>query len=869
MGSIPVDKELVRWSLSHSHRLFCFTFGIFLMTIMMFIQADTGILFAQSTPSSPTSTLDSETEALIARSEHVVFLIPFSHWDTDWHKSFDTYSQQADQNIIQAIQLAKQYPRFRYTLEQVLFVQHFWNKHPEYHADLTTLVQNGQISFAWGGITQPETSLVAPAVQVHNLQLGRDWIAQTFGADRVPHTAWQSDAFGNSAAFPIFLAQSDIPYLYIGRWQGHCDPDYQQCQPLPPAFYWTTPAASAGNAGRVLVTYLSYPTAWYDIYHLTDPGAQLAALRASIEQEFKQTDSKYLFLPVGFDFFDPHSNLLSLVDRWNATDPQTALVISDPDSAFQYLATEPLPEITTDLNPIWQAFYDTRPAAKIADKESEYYLTAADKFGLLLGTPTPAAWNMAAFNAHYDNIGGVSFNSVWENSQRPRFEQTVATAQADLADLLGRIASRVAAPVVVFNPTSWPRSEVIELTGKLPDDSNLPQPVQHIGSEGVAFRAADIPALGYRALTGGQSAPAAIEHPTSAVQNGGLVTLANGLVSVTVDADHGGTFSSLAVLNANTASELLSTFGDDVTYQDDSGDVYGASFGQERARESATPAQITILAAGPLIARVQAVFTLGDRQVTKTITLQADNPLIAVDLYLMALPETTALVETPTQLDTDLRTDDLGFGAFAHAVDPHPIVAGDVTYRRSIFYPILYWSDVSSANVGLTIITHGLQGAAGSSTRSWMLVRQVTRDKEGVTDSSIHHLRYAYLPHSGSVADAHPWLAAYDFNQPLITSWRSGDQINLQLPFDDLTPMRSVAAGLPAPELPTTFSLLSSSKNVVIADLYTQGDQTEAVAINYDPSTPAALQVGDQAVAVPESSFSMVPLPSTTSYPFK
>ena len=40
------------------------------------------------------------------------------------------------------------------------------------------------------------------------------------------------------------------------------------------------------------------------------------------------------------------------------------------------------------MNPIWQAFYNTRPAAKIADKESEYYLTAADKFGLLLNAPS-------------------------------------------------------------------------------------------------------------------------------------------------------------------------------------------------------------------------------------------------------------------------------------------------------------------------------------------------------------------------------------------------------------------------------------------------------------------------------------------------
>ena len=162
---------------------------------------------AKSTPEILHSNFDVETQAMIASGKRVVFLVPFSHWDTDWHQNFDSYSQLADQNILKAIQLAKQYPRFRYTLEQVLFVQHFWDTHPDERADLIDLVRKRQITFAWAGITQPDTSLVAPSIQVHNLQLGQAWISQTFGPEYVPHTAWQSDAFGNSAAFPTFLSQ--------------------------------------------------------------------------------------------------------------------------------------------------------------------------------------------------------------------------------------------------------------------------------------------------------------------------------------------------------------------------------------------------------------------------------------------------------------------------------------------------------------------------------------------------------------------------------------------------------------------------------------------------------------------------------------
>ena len=100
----------------------------------------------------PVGNFDAETQTMIASANRVVFLIPFSHWDTDWHQDFGAYSKLADQNILKAIELAKKNSRYRFTLEQVLFVQHFWDTHPDSRADLITLVKKRQITFAWAGI---------------------------------------------------------------------------------------------------------------------------------------------------------------------------------------------------------------------------------------------------------------------------------------------------------------------------------------------------------------------------------------------------------------------------------------------------------------------------------------------------------------------------------------------------------------------------------------------------------------------------------------------------------------------------------------------------------------------------------------------
>lgn len=794
--------------------------------------------------------LDPPTQALIAAADRVAFVVPFSHWDTDWHDTYANYSKRSDGNILAAIQLARQDSRYRYAFEQVLFVQHFWDNYPDQRETLRHFVQNRQFTFAWTGITQPETSLVAPATQVRNLQLGRQWIAGTFGPEFISDTAWQSDAFGNSAAFPIFLAANGIPNLFIGRWQHRCDPDYEDCQPLPGAFYWQSPAAGA----RVLVSYSSYPSAWDAIHRLPDEDEQVKALAAYVDGQFARTGSKFVFIPMGSDFIDPIPNIVSLVDRWNAAHTRTKVVIADPATAFHYLGTQDLPTLTVDLNPIWQAFYATRPFAKITDKEVDYYLTAADKFieaarpGLTAAEPSvSAAWDLAAINAHYDNISGVSFDNVWNESQRPRYEQTLQSAGDSLSAALAAIAGGIDAPLIIFNPSSWTRSEVVEIQAP-PGTAGLPVG-QALDGDRRAILVQAVPGIGWTSRSGDlDNAPA---QPASITQSNGLTTLANGLVSVTLDPARGGAITELPISNH---PGLIASPSDDLTFWEDTGDVYGATFKSLIARESDTAAQIETLAAGPLLARARITFSLDGQPVAKIVTLRAGSALVEVELTFAITPNTAAVVQTHTDLQTTSRTDDLGFATLTHELDNALLAPGDRTYRRQIFYPITYCADVSDSRGGLALITHGLQGLGGVSDLNLLLTRDARQDEEGVTDTDSHTFHYAYLPHAGPLVNL-PQLA-YAFNQPLIPVLRSDSRLTVQLPFGaarQFAPSSSAA-------YPAAYSFLSA-ESALILDLYRSGDQLYAVVVNYNPAgSPAAITAGDRTIPVPAEPLSIVPI---------
>ena len=91
-------------------------------------------------------------------------------------------------------------------------------------------------------------------------------------------------------------------------------------------------------------------------------------------------------------------------------------------------------------------------------------------------------------------------------SQRPRYEQTLASAKKDLVDIIAHISARVPAPFLCLIQHHGSVRRLLELHGNLPDVNLLPASIQQIDSNTIAFLAKDVPPIGYIGLSGGQGA---------------------------------------------------------------------------------------------------------------------------------------------------------------------------------------------------------------------------------------------------------------------------------------------------------------------------------------------------------------------------
>ncbi|MEV7802829.1 NEW3 domain-containing protein [Microbispora sp. NPDC088329] len=545
-----------------------------------------------------------EGELLVTEPGWTVWMIPHFHYDPVWWNTQAAYTatwdhagglaqanrqefQHAGFDLVRLhLDTARREPEYTFVLAEVDYLKPYWNAHPEDREYLRRLLAEGRLEIVGGTYNEPNTNLTGLEATIRNIVHGIGFQRDVLGGE--PATAWQLDAFGHDPQFPGLVAEAGLassswargpyhqwgPMLAGGGWG---DPSVMQ---FPSEFEWLSPS------GRGVTTH--YMPAHYSAGWWMDSAPGLEQAEAAVYALFtllkKVAATRNVLLPVGTDYTPPNKWVMEIQRDWNRRYVSPRFVCGLPRDFFAAVREQGvrLTPQTRDMNPIYTGKDVSYIDTKQAQRHAETRLADAEKFAAIgtatLGAPYPhaaldKAWRQIAYGAHHDGITGSESDQVYldlTTGWREAYDLGGQVLDASLRRLGEGLTG-----VAVWNPSSWPRTDLVRVRLTLPEPGSygltlesgggllLEHPERHpdgsLAAVDAVFVAAGVPALGYRTF---RLAPTAEPAPIGwAVREG--TRIGNATHTVEVDPERGGTVSSLTVegrellQQGRTGNELL------------------------------------------------------------------------------------------------------------------------------------------------------------------------------------------------------------------------------------------------------------------------------------------------------------------------
>lgn len=733
------------------------------------------------------------------KDKDIFFFIPHSHWEGAVFETREEYLEKGWLIILRALRLLKMYPSYRFVLDQVCLVKPFLERHPEEADTFRLFIKEGRLAIVGGMHVMPDVNMPCGESFVRQILYGKRYFRKELGVD--PVSGWLLDTFGHHAQIPqlmrlagyeSFWAQRGVPDLNVPAeliWEG------LDGTSIP--FYWTP--FSYGMMYGSPKSFPEFSEFMKEKYEGLAPHS-LGSGRAG---------------PAGADVCLPEDHVPPLVDEFNRQpDAPFQIRISLPSDYEAEVEKRPgeRPLMKGDRNPIFQGTYSSRIELKQMTRELERLLTAAEKLDVLLATqrePTDPealwpAWEPMLFNQTHDLMCGVMTDHVYEDTLQS-FDLSARLAHEAVETRLRRLAGRIdtrgeGVPIVVCNPLSWQRSDVVFAEAGLASadarDVKLVGPggdaipiqlltVQHSDSGAMiyvkfAFIARDVPGLGHAVyhLVPLPSQPAA---PANAAGNGPDNVLENEHYRVEVDLA-GGAITGLTVKDGDW--NALSGPGNVVARELDQGDLWELyhlldGFMRLPAKERHDPpsrwrsflsnAQSDvpgIVTKGPVFSEFTVSHPFGDKGHFQTaVRLYAG--LRRVDVRTKILNNYRS-VRYRLLFPTSIR----------EGRNVHEIPFGAVERPEGIECPAQNWVDYADGKKGVALLNRGLPGNnVADGTMMLSLMRAVRIESYGgmdmQTDSGFEMGKeltfdYSLVPHAGDWSKAGIYRDGHEFNHPLM-----------------------------------------------------------------------------------------------------
>ncbi len=452
-----------------------------------------------------------------------VSVVPSSHQDIAWMDSIGKCIEFRDVRMITpALERLKKNSTFKFSVEDALSLREYLQRHPESITEILKYTREGRLE--WGATyKQPYESMYDGESLIRQTYLGRKWLKKTLpGCDF--KTYWNEDVPGRSLQMAQILSKSGIPYMQFSRHQ-------------PGIYNWYSPDGSyitCFTPGQYDEAGIPVRKANTNIDSLTNAFSTMLSewneyfKKRKLNPEFPFLYSHDFATPPDYDAFFKDWNSKSatlnrpLIKYATGTEMIEAIAKGNPD----------FDKITGERPDVWLYIHGpSHQKALKASREGSRLLVNAEKFatfdalqqGSFKNYPQ-ASFTTAWENAIYPDHGwGGKHGDLTDRAFRTSYEKARSIASDIVNNSVNNIASRIqfsksAIPIVVFNPLSWQRSDIVKFTldvegneqntFRLIDEKGIEIPYQLIDEHQIInkkdevitflFVAENVPSVGYK-----------------------------------------------------------------------------------------------------------------------------------------------------------------------------------------------------------------------------------------------------------------------------------------------------------------------------------------------------------------------------------
>jgi alpha-mannosidase len=722
--------------------------------------------------------------------EYAVFAAGYSHIDLAWLWRWVESIQVCRETFQSALGFFEEFPGFRFSMSQSHAHRWMEQRYPELFAAIRKAVREGRWEIVGGTSVEADCNLPGAESHIRQLLIGKRYFLEKFGRD--VRIGWCPDSFGYNVNLPQILKKAGVDYFVTAKisWNDTNEFPYN-------LFWWEAPDGS-----RVL-TCLPMGGYTFDLDghkmldHLVriskQPGAPKRILsvygvgnhgggptRAMLERGTRLA---------GLDFF-PRFTMSSALEFFESfrEDERAALAVWKDELYLEY----------------HRGTYTTQAAVKKANRQGECGLMTAEKLasvGRHLGRPYPAealgrAWDLLVFNQMHDILPGSSITPVYRDARRDynRMRAAYRRVQRDgldaLASAIDTRGLAAGTPVVVFNPLSWPRDDVVELALREDEDApayeivdadGAPQPTQLVvdpetRERTVLFLAAGVPSHGYRTYA---LRPRGHEHPAVATPlRAGPTWLENAMLRARLDPETGNLVSLLhrptgrEALGENAAANRIQLFED----RPDRYDAWNLKF-TGKQWDLDTVKSLRLVETGPVraVIRVERTF-LGPGKRRRHPTEDFPSSFFVQDIILEH-----GVPRLEVRLTADWWEDHLcAKVAFPLAVDPKvatyeaPYAHIERSTRRETSWEkaryevsMQKWADLSADGFGVSLLNDSKYGCDTLHNRIRLTLLRSPTSPDPLADRGRHETVYALYPHAGDWRQGLTVRQGYELNYPL------------------------------------------------------------------------------------------------------